>query len=449
MAGFRAMVQRFHTAGIEVILDVVYNHTAEGDQRGPTLCFRGLDNASYYRLHAGRERYYVNDAGTGNTVNIANPHVLRMVLDSLRHWVETFHIDGLRFDLATTLGREGHGFDPGSGFSTPCARIRCLSTVKLVAEPWDVGPAGYQLGHFPPEFAEWNDAFRDAARRFWRGDAHSAQGLAARILGSAGDFDHGGRRSWSSINFVAAHDGFTLADVTSCAIKHNEANGEGDRDGHNENYSDNCGAEGPTDDPSVLERRARRRRNLLATLFMSQGTPMLLAGDEIGNSQKGNNNAYCQDNPIGWIDWQDADAELLDFARRLAEFRRRHRALTQTRFLRGATRPEDGKPDVEWRAFDGGQLNWRDPSLSSFGLLVRHASSAQAYESDGDVVFLAFNGHDHSISLTLPEPHAGRHWCRAFDTAQPDDEGAICDAGQPQPVSAGSVVAYALQEEAV
>ncbi|MHA1554360.1 MAG: glycogen debranching protein GlgX [Alphaproteobacteria bacterium] len=443
-AGFRAMIERFHAAGIEVILDVVYNHTAEGDQRGPTLSFRGLDNASYYRLQAAHPRYYVNDTGTGNTLNVANPHVLRMVLDSLRYWVEAFHIDGFRFDLATTMGREAYGFDPAGGFLDALRQDPVLATVKLIAEPWDIGPGGYQLGNFPPEFGEWNDGFRDSARRFWRGDSHSAQDLAARILGSAGHFDRVGRHSRSSINFLTAHDGFTLADLTSFAVKHNEANGEGNGDGHNENFSDNCGVEGPSDDPAVVQRRTRRRRNLLATLFLSQGTPMLLAGDEIANSQSGNNNAYCQDNAIGWVDWPRADTALLDFVRRLAAFRVAHPALTQTLFLHGAPRASDDKPDVVWRAFDGGELNWRDSSLSSFALLVRQARVPPGEDDADDEVFLAFNGQALAASLKLPKPPIGRRWVRTLDTDQPDAPVRRCDARRLQSIAADSVVAFAL-----
>ncbi len=443
-AGFREMVRRFHAAGIEVILDVVYNHTAEGDHRGPTLCFRGLDNASYYRLHVGQPRYYVNDTGCGNTLNVAHPHVLRMVLDSLRYWADEMRVDGFRFDLATTLGREAHGFDPAGGFFDALRQDPVLSRVKLIAEPWDVGPGGYRLGEFPPEFAEWNDAFRDSARKFWRGDLHGAQDLAARLLGSAGDFDRGGRRAWSSINFVASHDGFTLADVTSYAQKHNHANGENNRDGHHTNFSDNCGVEGETEDAAVLERRARRRRNLLATMLLAQGTPMLLAGDEIGNSQHGNNNAYCQDNPIGWIDWENADPELLEFVRRLSAFRRANAAMRQSRFLHGAVRAGDGLPDVEWRALDGGPLNWRDTSLCSFGLLVR--LSANAATDKADAAFLVFNGERIAAEVAMPGVLPGRSWRRAVDTARPADDVRICEPGIPQPVSERSVVAFELCE---
>lgn len=276
--GFRRMVERFHAAGIRVILDVVYNHTAEGDHRGPTLSFRGLDNASYYRLIAGQPRYYVNDAGTGNTLNMINLHVLRMVTDSLRFWVTQMGVDGFRFDLATTLGRESYGFDPNGGFLDALRQDPVLSQMRLIAEPWDLGPGGYQMGNFPHEFSEWNDTFRDATRRFWKGDDHSTQELGSKLLGTADRFDRSGRRTWASVNFVTSHDGFTLADTCAYNERHNEANGEDGRDGHSANYSDNCGVEGPTDDAVITARRGRRARNMLATLFLSQGTPMLLAG---------------------------------------------------------------------------------------------------------------------------------------------------------------------------
>ncbi len=442
--GFREMVRKFHTVGIEVILDVVYNHTAEGDHLGPTLSFRGLDNASYYRLVAGQPRYYVNDTCCGNTLNISHPYVLRMVLDSLRFWVEEMHVDGFRFDLATTLGREDYGFDPCGGFFDAIRQDPILSTVKLIAEPWDMGPDGYRLGEFPHEFAEWNNGFRDTARKFWRGDAHSAQELASCLLGSASKFDRNGRRAWSSVNFLAAHDGFTLADVTSYNEKHNEANGEGNSDGHHANFSDNCGVEGEINDEAVLGRRARRRRNMLATLLLSQGTPMLLAGDEIGNSQQGNNNAYCQDNPTGWIEWEKADTTLLEFVRRLTAFRRAHRSLCQSRYLHGAVRPDDRNMDAEWCDFNGDSLNWRDPGLSSLCLLVRCSADAPDYDRNGDAVFMVLNGECHAAEVVLPDPPDGKCWWRALDTASPDYSGEFCSEAEKQTVSKRSVVTFAL-----
>ncbi len=441
MAGFREMVRAFHDAGIEVILDVVYNHTAESDERGPTLSFRGLDNASYYRLQHGKPRHYVNETGCGNTLNIAHSFVLRLVLDSLRWWVEAMGIDGFRFDLATTLGREAHGFDPGGGFFDALRQDPVLSGVKLIAEPWDLGPGGYRLGEFPPVFAEWNDAFRDSVRKFWRGDAHSAQEIAERLLGSAGTFDRDGRRSWSSVNFVACHDGFSLADVTAYNSKHNEANGEENRDGHDENYSDNCGVEGATDDPQVSARRSRRQRNMLATVFLAQGTPMLLAGDEIGASQGGSNNAYCQDNATSWIDWDGADTNLLSFAQRLIAFRRTHACLRQDRFLHGGERPQDGERDVKWLGLGGGTVNWRDPRLASFILVVRESSEAPAYATDGDVVVIAFNGSAKTVPAQLPPPPAGHVWVRALDTANPEAAQTPC-SGVTQDIPAHAIVAF-------
>ena len=445
-AGLRETIRRLHEHGIEVILDVVYNHTAEGDWRGPTISFRGLDNRSYYKLHGGGSNRYLDDTGTGNTVNVAHPYVLRLVLDSLRHWVEAYGVDGFRFDLATTLAREAHGFDPEGGFLDALRQDPALCDVKLIAEPWDIGPGGYQLGGWPAPFAEWNDKFRDAVRRFWRGDSHSAQELGERLLGSAGLFDHAGRGPWASVNFAACHDGFTLADVAAYAEKHNEANGERNRDGHGANQSDNCGAEGPTKDPVILARRALRRRNLLTTVFLAQGAPMLLAGDEIANSQLGNNNAYCQDNEIGWVDWPNADAELLAFAQRVIAFRNAHPALRQPLFLHGGAREEDGAPDVVWRGFDGWPVGWRDPGLRRFCVVLRGAAEAPPGLRIDDVAALAFNGTGEPAELRLPAPPPGRIWRRALDTAAPEAEPAPDD--RLTPVAAQSVAAFDLVPEA-
>lgn len=421
LAGFQQMVQRLHAAGIEVILDVVYNHTAEGDQRGPTLSLRGLDNASYYRLTDGDPRYYVNDTGTGNTLNVAHPQVLRMVLDSLRFWVEQMGVDGFRFDLATTLAREADGFDPQGGFMDALRQDPVLAGVKLIAEPWDIGPGGYHLGGYPPEFAEWNDTYRDTLRRFWKNDSHSAQDLAARLLGSAEVFDHRGRRAWSSVNFIAAHDGFTLADTTRYAKRHNQANREGNRDGHHTNHSDNCGFEGPTSDPGIRAKRAKRQRNMLATLLLSQGTPMLLAGDEMSNSQGGNNNAYCQDNTTGWVDWRSDDTGLASFVAELSAFRSAHPVLRQTRFLHGAARAGDGLPDVEWFDASGAVPDWHDPNLSTFCVLFRGSADALVDTVFDDVVLIAINRAPRDVKLTLPEPPTGRRWQIGLRTGAPSD----------------------------
>ena len=415
--GFRQAVDRLHRAGIEVILDVVFNHTAEGDQRGPTLSFRGLDNASYYHLQAGHPQYYVNDTGCGNTMDVSHPFTLRLVLDALRYWVTVMGVDGFRFDLATTLGREAHGFDQRGGFFDAIQQDPVLCRYKLIAEPWDIGPGGYQLGAFPRDWGEWNDRFRDSARQFWRGDAHAAQELAGNFLGTASVFDRPGRKTFSSINFVAAHDGFTLADVTRYNDKHNEANGEKGADGHGHNYSDNCGAEGDTADPDILDRRARRVRNLLATVFLSQGTPMLLAGDEIGQTQRGNNNTYCQDNETSWIDWSKADQGLLAFARKLVALRRDNPVLRQGSFLHGHLR-EDGLQDVAWSNLEGGVLNWRDSRLDGFCLLLR--GSAEDAAPDPGTALIAVNGGNKTRRLVLPDAGSGMVWECALDTAAPD-----------------------------
>ena len=444
LKGFRQMVQRFHDAGIEVILDVVYNHTAEGDQRGPTLCFRGLDNASYYRLTAGQPRYYVNDTGCGNTLNVSHPYVLRMVLDSLRFWVECMGIDGFRFDLATTLGRENHGFDPNGGFFDALRQDPVLSQVRMIAEPWDIGPGGYRLGEFPHEFGEWNDSYRDTVRRYWRGDAHSAQELGARLLGSADTFDRTGRRSDASVNFLASHDGFTLADTTRYSKRHNLANTENNRDGHGSNYSDNGGVEGETDDAAIRNIRTRRQRNMLATLFMSQGTPMLLAGDEFANSQNGNNNAYCQDNEIGWLNWDKADTDLQAFVASLSAFRQKYINVRQSRFLHGAIRPQDGKADVIWTDFEGEALEWRDPGLANFCLALRSSAQTPDYEPDGAVVFIVFNRADEQGHVILPDAPKGQCWVRAIDTDD-NEQGAFCELETDNAiVAAQSLVAFVI-----
>lgn len=437
--GFRRAVDRLHAAGIEVILDVVYNHTAEGDHRGPTLSFRGLDNAAYYNLQASHARYYVNDTGCGNTVAVNHPFVLRMVLDSLRYWVEIMGIDGFRFDLATTLGREPHGFDLRGGFFDAIRQDPVLSRCKLIAEPWDIGPGGYQLGGFPADWGEWNDRFRDTTRKFWRGEPHAAQELAGNFLGTASVFDHSGRKPFSSVNFVAAHDGFTLADVTRYRDKHNEANGESNADGHGHNLSDNCGTEGDTLDSAILARRAQRVRNLLATVVLSQGTPMLLAGDELGRTQRGNNNTYCQDNETSWIDWARGDADLLEFTQRLIALRRANPVLRQGHYLHGHGRP-DGLPDVAWSSFEGGPLNWRDSSLDGFCLLIRGA--AETPLCDPGTLLIVVNGGEQNRRVMMPDPGAGLSWQRVLDTAAPKAAAAQVQGRKGQPVAAHSLVVF-------
>src|SRR5689334_8667852 len=346
---FKEMVARFHDAGLEVIIDVVYNHTAEGSEKGPTLSFRGIDNASYYRLMPEKKRYYINDTGTGNTLNLSHPRVIQMVTDSLRYWVTEMHVDGFRFDLGTILAREPNGFDNQSGFLKAVCQDPVLATVKLIAEPWDCGPGGYQVGGFPPGWSEWNDKFRDEIRDFWRGEA-PASALAPRLTASGELFNHGGRRPSASVNFITAHDGFTLNDLVSYNEKHNEANGEENRDGHSHNRSWNCGAEGPTDDPEINALRERQMRNFLATLLLSQGTPMLLAGDEFARSQKGNNNAYCQDNDLSWLHWEidERGRRLTRFVQRLTQLRHEYPVLRKSHFLNGQFDERIGAKDLIW-----------------------------------------------------------------------------------------------------
>ena len=348
----RVAVRRLHAAGIEVILDVVYNHTGEGSELGPTLSFRGLDNANYYRLVPDNRRHCINDTGTGNTLNLSHPRVLQMVMDSLRYWVTSFHIDGFRFDLGVTLGRQASGFNPESTFFAALRQDPILQRVKLISEPWDLGPGGYQLGHHPPGFAEWNDRFRDSTRRFWRGDAGERPQFAARLAGSSDLFERHARRPWASINYAASHDGFTLADVVSYAQRHNEANGEDNKDGHGENYSANWGVEGETTDTAILKTRGRVQRAMLASVLFAHGTPMLLAGDEFGRTQRGNNNAYCQDDEISWLDWRmletPAGRELHDFTSRLISLRREHAALRSRHFLHGRSEVAPNIFDIAW-----------------------------------------------------------------------------------------------------
>jgi len=428
---FKHMVDRFHAHGLEVILDVVYNHTPEGNELGPTLSFKGIDNASYYRLMPGEggpgPRYYINDTGTGNTLNLSHPRVLQMVMDSLRYWVTEMKVDGFRFDLATILAREPHGFDEGGGFLKSCRQDPVLSSVKLIAEPWDIGPGGYQVGGFPPGWAEWNDQFRDTVRAFWKGDESMAAGLASRLTASADRFDRRGRRPWASVNFIAAHDGFTLADATSYDDKHNEANGEDNCDGHSDNRSWNCGVEGPSDDPEVLGLRARQQRNMLATLLLSQGTPMLLAGDEFTRSQQGNNNAYCQDNEISWVDWDVAHSEsgraLTAFARRLLQLRRDLPVLRRNRFLNGRQFESSDAKDSAWFAPNGEEMqqnHWQDPQTRSFALLLdgrAPISEIQVAAHDASVLIL-FNGWQEAVPFELPSaPDAP--WIRLLDTTDP------------------------------
>jgi len=451
---FKGMVDSFHNANLEVILDVVYNHTAEGNERGPTLSFKGIDNASYYRLMPDEPRYYINDTGTGNTLNLSHPRVLQMVTDSLRYWVTEMKVDGFRFDLATILGREPHGFDEGGGFLDSCRQDPVLSSVRLVAEPWDCGPGGYQVGGFPPGWAEWNDRFRDTVRAYWKGDEGMVADLAARLTGSGDKFNHRGRRPWASVNFIAAHDGFTLNDLVSYNDKHNEANGEDNKDGHSDNKSWNMGVEGPTDDIDIRQQRERQKRNLLSTLLLSQGTPMILAGDEFGRTQKGNNNAYCQDNEISWVDWEGIDEDgraLTEFVRNLTTLRHRLPVLRRSRFLTGEYNEALDVTDARWLSPDGTDLTpeqWADPLMRCFGLVIdgrAQASGIRRPASDATLL-LVLNAHHDVVNFTLPEVPEGERWTCLLDTNMPvRAELPQFSAGDDYQVTARSLLLFALE----
>jgi isoamylase len=454
-AEFKEMVARLHDAGLEVILDVVYNHTAEGNERGPTLSFRGIDNASYYRLLPDQPRYYINDTGTGNTLNLSHPRVLQMVTDSLRYWVTEMHVDGFRFDLGTILAREWYGFDEGGGFLDSCLQDPILSNVKLIAEPWDIGPGGYQVGGFPPGWAEWNDKFRDTVRAYWRGDEGKLPDLATRLAASADCFNRRGRKPWASVNFITAHDGFTLEDLVSYNDKHNEANGEDNRDGHSNNYSWNCGLEGPTDDPDILELRDKQKRNLLATLLLSQGTPMLLSGDEFGRTQQGNNNAYCQDNEISWVDWEidEYGRALIDFVRRLIGIRSAMAILRRNRFLTGEYNPDLDVSDVRWLTPAGTDMageQWGDGNARCLGMLLDGRAQATGIKrpSLDATALLVLNAYEDVVNFTLPEVAGGRTWRRLIDSSSPQTDGAPeFEVGDEYGVEGRSVALFVLEPE--
>jgi isoamylase len=422
-AEFKEMVAHLHEADIEVILDVVYNHTAEGNELGPTLSFKGIDNASYYRLAPDR-RYYINDTGTGNTVNLSNSRVLQMVTDSLRYWAQEMHVDGFRFDLATILGREPHGFDEDGRFLDACRQDPVLSQVKLIAEPWDCGPGGYQVGRFSPGWAEWNDRYRDTVRAYWKGEEGKLPDLASRFTASADLFNKRGRKPWASVNFITAHDGFTLNDLVSYDEKHNEANGEDNRDGHSHNLSSNYGVEGPTDDPDIQALRFRQMRNMLATLLLSRGTPMLLAGDEFARTQNGNNNAYCQDNEISWVDWEGIGEDqrgLAEFVQKLLAIRRSLPMLRRGRFLTGAYDEELGVKDVTWLTPAGDEMtpeHWTEPHAHCMGVLLDGRAQETGIRRVGSdsTLLLILNSYHDVVSFKLPEAVGGRRWVRLLDT---------------------------------
>jgi isoamylase len=414
VAEFKAMVKALHTAGIEVILDVVFNHTAEGNESGPLLSLRGIDNLVYYRLMAQDKRFYENVTGCGNTVNCEHDQVRKLIIDCLKYWVEEMHVDGFRFDLATVLGREGNGFNEHCAFFKSLRAEPALAYVKLIAEPWDVGWGGYQLGRFPPGWAEWNDRYRDAVRSFWRRDAAKVGEFAERFAGSSDVFRHNGRKPTAGINFPTAHDGFTLNDLVSYNERHNEANLESNTDGHSDNLSWNCGAEGPTDDAAINKLRVRQMRNLLATLFLSQGVPMLQAGDEFARTQRGNNNAYCQDNDISWVDWRlrSVHQDLLRFVQLLAQLRRRHVEFRRETFLKGATSRATVK-DVTWLKVDAAEMkqgDWQVANLRTLGIWFGKRDGL------GGRFLLLLNAGEASQTFVLPAAPAGQPWIRHFDT---------------------------------
>lgn len=420
---FRAMVRALHEAGIEVILDVVYNHTAEGNHFGPTLSFRGIDNASYYRLSPQDPRYYVDYTGCGNTLNMLNARALQLIMDSLRYWALEIGVDGFRFDLASALARGLHEVDRLHAFFDIIHQDPVISRLKLIAEPWDVGEGGYQVGNFPPLWSEWNGRYRDTVRDFWRGADRTLGELAFRFTGSSDLYQADGRRPFASVNFITAHDGFTLRDLVSYEHKHNEANGEDGRDGENENRSWNCGAEGPTGDPAVTARRRRQERNFLATLLLSQGVPMLVAGDELGRTQHGNNNAYCQDNEISWLDWKQADRGLQEFVRRLIALRRQHPTFRRRRWFQGRDIHGEGVHDIAWFTVEGHPMSeehWGEDRARSLAVFLNGDSvgavAARGTPVRDDTFFVLINAHHQPLPFTIPRGDWGRRWTVVIDT---------------------------------
>jgi glycogen operon protein len=423
---FKTMVKRLHSAGLEVILDVVYNHTAEGNHLGPTLSFKGIDNAAYYRLVPDDPRYYMDFTGTGNTLNMMHPRVLQLIMDSLRYWILEMHVDGFRFDLASALARQLYEVDQLSSFFTIIHQDPVISQAKLIAEPWDVGEGGYQVGNFPIGWTEWNGKYRDAVRAYWKGDGGLVDELAYRLTGSSDLYERGGRKPHASINFVTAHDGFTLRDLVSYDEKHNEANGEGNSDGENHNLSHNYGVEGPTDDVEIRRLRARQRRNLLATLLLSQGVPMILSGDEMGRTQGGNNNAYCQDNEISWLDWElsTLDRNFLAFVRRMIRLRKEHPAFRRRRFFQGRKLRGAGVKDITWLTPAGREMTdeeWDSSFARSLGLqmsgLLEGEYDAQGRPEVDDDFLLLFNADEEEVAFQIPPVPEGARWEALMDTA--------------------------------
>ena len=446
---FKAMVRALHRADIEVILDVVYNHTAEGNHLGPTLAFRGIDNAAYYRLVDDDPAHYYDTTGTGNTLLMRHPHVLQLIMDSLRYWVTEMHVDGFRFDLAASLARQFHEVDRLSAFFDLVHQDPTVSQVKLIAEPWDVGPGGYQVGNFPPRWTEWNGKYRDTVRDYWRGEPGTLGEFAARLSGSSDLYESDGRAPYASINFVTAHDGFTLRDLVSYSEKHNNANGEDNKDGESHNRSWNCGVEGPTDDPDVLALRGRQQRNFLTSLVLSQGVPMLLHGDEMGRTQHGNNNAYSQDNALSWVDWDDVDADQLAFTRALLRLRAEHPVFRRRRFFTGRD-GVDGLPDIAWLRDDGTPMDaddWAHNSLRPMAVFLNGDAITEPGLRGEDVLdasfLLLFNPSHKDALMTLPDTVYADKWALELDTAHglpPGDEVEVAPGGSRRLVTARSVV---------
>ena len=444
------MVRSLHGAGIEVILDVVYNHTAEGNHLGPTLSLKGIDNASYYRL-AENPRHYIDFTGCGNTLNMRSPQVLQLIMDSLRYWVLEMHVDGFRFDLASALARELFDVDRLAAFFDIVHQDPVLSQVKLIAEPWDLGEGGYQVGNFPVLWTEWNGRYRDSIRRFWRGDGGTVSELATRLAGSNDLYAHSGRQPYASINFVTAHDGFTLHDLVSFNEKHNEANGEDNRDGENNNLSWNNGVEGPTDDPGIVANRERQKRNLLATLLLSQGVPMISHGDELGRTQQGNNNAYCQDNDISWINWNlnDEQKRLLEFTSTLVAFRRSQPALHRRKYFQGRRIRGGGVKDVAWLSPDGQEMTdeaWNAEGSKSLGMLLAGDAIEESDEVGetivGESLLVLLNAHAEQVPFTLPALEADQLWQRVTDTADPDAAERALKPGGQYPLRGQSLAVF-------
>jgi isoamylase len=455
IAEFKQMIAHMHDAGLEVILDVVYNHTAEGNERGPTLSFKGIDNASYYRLLPNNRRFYINDTGTGNTVNLSHPRVLQMVTDSLRYWALEMHVDGFRFDLATILAREPWGFDEGGGFLKSCRQDPVLAMTKLIAEPWDIGPGGYQVGRFPPGWAEWNDRFRDTVRSYWKGDEGRVPELATRLAGSGDSFDHRGRKPWASVNFITAHDGFTLNDLVSYSQRHNEANKENNQDGNSNTRSWNCGVEGPTDNPEIVMLRERQKRNMLATLFLAQGTPMLLAGDELGRTQAGNNNAYCQDNAVSWLNWDKIDDNgraLTNFVRTLIKLKANFSILRRARFLKSDLNEALQVKEITWINASGVEMlpnDWSDTNMRCFGMLLDGRAQITGIKqvASDPTLLLVMNAYHEVVEFKIPEVAGGNRWRCFIDTDDPErDELALYKSNDVYSVTGRSLLVFALDD---